>query len=80
MQEIENSESIAVLKSKLLFFIRPSKRYILNVNDPEGVKYLTRLCLRFSHLSEHKFRHRFLDILKMLEGPISSTYQALIHL
>ena len=101
--EIQNSESIVVFKSKLLSFIRPSKRSIFNVNDPEGVKYLTRLRLRFSHLNEHKFRHGFLDILnllcnavwrlktmniffcaasilKILEGPSSSTYQALVHL
>ena len=47
-------------------FIWPSKRSIFNVNDPEGVKYQTRLCLRFSHLNEHKFRHGFLDILNLL--------------
>ena len=99
--EIQNSESIVVFKSKLLSFIRPSKRSIFNVNDPEGVKYLTRLRLRFSHLNKHKFRHGFLDtlnplcncslktmnifswaasILKMLEGPSSSTYQVSVHL
>ena len=64
--EIQNSESIVVFKSKLLSFIRPSKRSIFNVNDPEGVKYLTRLRLRFSHLNEHKFRHGFLDTLNPL--------------
>ena len=64
--EIQNSESIATFKSKLLSFIRPSKRSIFNVNDPEGVKYLTRLRLRFSHLNEHKFRHGFLDTLNPL--------------
>ena len=48
--EIQNSESIAVFKSKLFSFIRPSKKSIVNVNDPEVVKYLTRLCLRFSHI------------------------------
>ena len=48
--EIQNLESIEVFKSKLLSFIRPSKRSIFNVNDPEGVKYLIRLHLRFSHL------------------------------
>ena len=63
--EIQNSESILVFKSKLLSFIRPSKRSIFNVNDPEGVKYLTRLRLRFSHLNEHKFRHGFLDTLNL---------------
>ena len=64
--EIKNLESIVVFKSKLLSFIRPSKRSIFNVNDPEGVKYLTRLRLRFSHWNEHKFRHGFLDTLNPL--------------
>ena len=64
--EIQNSESIVVFKSKLLSFIRPSKRSIFNVNDPEGVKYLTRLRLRFSHLNEQKFRHGFLDTFNPL--------------
>ena len=62
----KTQESIVVFKSKLLSFIRPSKRSIFNVNDPEGVKYLTRLRLRFSHLNEHKFRHGFLDTLNPL--------------
>ena len=64
--EIQNSEFIVVFKSKLLSFIRPSNRSIFSVNDPEGVKYLTRLRLRFSHLIEHKFRHGFLDTLNPL--------------
>ena len=64
--EIQNSESIAAFKSKLLSFIRPSKISIFNGNDPDGVKYLTRLRLRFIHLSEHKFRHSFLDTLNPL--------------
>ena len=64
--EIQNLESIVVFKSKLLSFIRPIKRSIFNVNDPEGVKYLTRLRLRFSHLNEHKFTHGFLDTLNPL--------------
>ena len=75
--EIQNSESIVVFKIKLLSFIRPSKRSIFNINEPEGVKYLTRLepegvkyltrlRLRFSHLNEHKFRHSFLDTLNPL--------------
>ena len=61
--ETQNSESIAAFNSKLFSFIRPSERSVFNVNDPEGVKYLTRLRLRFSHLNKHKFRHSFLDAL-----------------
>ena len=37
-----------------------------NVNDSVGVKFLTRLCLGFNHLHEHKFRHGFRDILNLL--------------
>ena len=64
--EIQNSESIVVFKSKLLSFIRPSKRSIFIVNDPEGVKYLARLRLRFSQLNKYKFTHGFLDTLNPL--------------
>ena len=34
--------------------------------DPLGIKLLTRLSVRFSHLSEHKFRHNFADSLNLL--------------
>ena len=62
-----------------LSFIRPRKRSTFNVNDPEGVKYLTRLHLCFSHLNERKFRRGFLDTL-ILDTPSSLAYQALIQL
>ena len=41
------------LKQKSLFAIR----------DPAGVKLLSRLRLKFSHLNEHKFGHNFKDAL-----------------
>ena len=34
---------------------------LFSINDPLGVKLLTRLRLQFSHLNEHKFRHGFDD-------------------
>ena len=45
--EIQNLESIAVFKSNFLSFIRPSKRSIFNVNDPEvsSILFLEILCL-----------------------------------
>ena len=52
-------------KQTSLFYKIQQKIYI-NVNNPEGVKYLTRLRLRFSHLNEHKFRHGFLHTLNPL--------------
>ena len=51
---------VATCKSKLLSFIRSSKASIFNVNDPEGIKYFTRL--------EQKFRHGFLDTLNPLRN------------
>ena len=33
------------------------------MHDPAGVKLLSRLRLKFSHLNEHKFRHNFKDAL-----------------
>ena len=34
--------------------------------DPIGLKFLTSLCLDFSHLNEHRFRHNFQDCLNPL--------------
>ena len=34
---------------------------IYNIHNSLGVKYLTRLRIRFSHLKEHKFKHNFQD-------------------
>ena len=45
--------NILTLKQKSLFAI----------HDPPGVKLLSRLRLKFSHLNEHKFRHNFKDAL-----------------
>ena len=56
---IRNSESIAVFKSRLLSFIRPTTNNVYNIFDPIGLKLLTRLRLGFSHLNEHIFRHNF---------------------
>ena len=60
---IRNSESIAIFKSRLLSFIHPIQSDVYNIFDPTGLKFLTRLCLDFSHLNEHRFRHNFQDCL-----------------
>ena len=61
-----NSESIAIFKSRLLFFIRPMQSDVYTILDPIGLRFLTRLCLDFSHLNEHRFRHNFQDCLNPL--------------
>ena len=52
---IRNSESISIFKSRLLSFIRPLKSNAYNTSDLIGLKLLTRLCLDFSQLNEHRF-------------------------
>ena len=40
-------------------FFSLQERSLFSIHDPTGVKLLTRLCLKFSHLNEHKFHHNF---------------------
>ena len=55
-----------MFKKGLLVFIRPKQYYIYNINDPPGLKLLTRLRVNLSHLREHKFHHNFLDTINPL--------------
>ena len=48
----------------MLKFIRPSPNSTFNVDNPHGIKLLTRLRVGLSHLREHKFRHNFQDSLE----------------
>ena len=64
--EIKNSLSISHFKNNILAFIRPKMNPVYKVHDPIGIKMITRLRLRFSHLREHKFRHNFLDTINPL--------------
>ena len=40
-------------------FFPLQERSLFSLHDPTGVKLLTRIRLKFSHLNEHKFRHNF---------------------
>ena len=59
--EIRNSKCIYVFKKLLLKFIRTNAYDVYNIHDPIGLKFLTRLRLRLSHL-----RQNFLDTLNPL--------------
>ena len=63
---IINSNSLEVFKSKLLAFLQPVQRPIYNVFNPQGLKFLTRLGLGFSHLNKYRFRHNFKDCINPL--------------
>ena len=42
-------------------FFSLQERLLFSTPDPTGVKLLTRLRLKFSHLNEHKFCYKFKD-------------------
>ena len=64
--EIKNVNSINKFKKSILSFIKVKENSIFNVHDPVGIKLLTRLRLKFSHLNEHKFRHNFRDTVNSM--------------
>ena len=39
---------------------------VYTILDPIGLRFLASLCLDFSHLNEHRFRHNFQDCLNPL--------------
>ena len=39
---------------------------MFNVESGEGLKFLTRIRLGFSHLADHKFRHSFQDCVNLI--------------
>ena len=81
-ENIRNSKSIAIFKSRLLAFIRPVQSNVYYIFDPKGLKFLTHLRLGLSHLNEHKFRHNFQDCLNPLCScslEIEDTSHYLLH-
>ena len=63
---LRNSVSISKFKKSLQNFIRPKSRTVFDIYDPIGLKLLSRLRVKLSHLREHKFRHNFLDTINPL--------------
>ena len=56
-----NSASCNVFKSVILKFTRPEPNQVFNVDSSEGLKFLTKIRLGSSHLTDPKFRHNFQD-------------------
>ena len=55
-------------RKKLLTFVRLLENDTYRICYPLGVRLLNRLCLGFSRLREHKFRHNFADTLNPLRS------------
>ena len=66
LTRICNSTSCLSFRNALINFNRPSENKIFNIQDKVSIKLLTRLCLGFSQLREHKFRHILEDTLNPL--------------
>ena len=62
-RDIRNSDSLNIFKLSLLKFVRPVANSVFDINNPYGLKLLTRLRLGLSHLHYHKFRHNFQDCI-----------------
>ena len=60
------SSNYHIFPNVLLEIMRPVERKTFKINNPFGIKMLTRLRLGFIHLLEHKFRHGFKDTLNPL--------------
>ena len=58
-KDVRESNTLGEFKRKLLAKIRPDKKPVFEICDTRGVRCLTKLRVRFSPLSEHKFRHIF---------------------
>ena len=55
--DIKDSDSYAILRRKLLAFIRPAGNSMYGIYEPFGVRLINRLRMGFSHLWQHKFTH-----------------------
>ena len=78
---IRNSTSLIVFKGRLLQFVKPLKNCVY-LSQPIGIKYLTRLRLRFSHIRYYKLKHGSLDTLDPLfswSTAIENTVHYFLH-
>lgn len=62
--------------------LRPMPNIIYNIQNPIGIKCLTRLRIGFSHLKKHKFRHNFQDSIDLMysgSNGIETTIHFFLH-
>ena len=62
-KNIHELPSVKTFKNAISKFIRPKANSVFRVFDTKGVVFLNRLRVGFSHLREHKFRHKFADTI-----------------
>ena len=65
-RNMQNSLSCNIFKEKFLSFMRSVANSIFKYHNPKGIKLLTRLRLRLSHLHQLKFKLGFQDTLNLI--------------
>ena len=70
---LRKTENIERFKSMLKDFFNLKQKSLFAIHDPAGVKLLSRLRLKFSHLNEQKLSHNFKDALSPMSGCGSKT-------
>ena len=58
---IKSSLSLNIFKKRYMEFFYVSPNPIYGINNPVGLKHLTRLRVGLSHLRSHKYQHKFSD-------------------
>ena len=63
---IKSFESYLMLRKRMLNLIRPKCNDTYGIENPTGLKLLTRIRLGLSHLNDHKFNHNFKECINPL--------------
>ena len=80
--DVCKSKSYTVFQNTLLKLGRPNQCATCSINNPVGLKLLTRLRLGLSHLNEYIFNHNFQNCINSLCScclEIESTSHFLLH-
>ena len=59
--ELRGAESLSIFKKKLLQIIRPVKKSLYDVSNPNGIRWIFQLRVGLSPLRAHKKSHKFPD-------------------
>ena len=59
--EMRKIDTLSKFKKEIQKAIKPEKRSIFNIHDPDGIRYLFQLRVGLSPLKAHKNRHNFKD-------------------
>ena len=59
--ELRSAKSLSIFKKNILKIIRPEKKDLFNIHNPNGIKWIFQLRVGLSPLKSHKKLHNFKD-------------------